>query len=124
MNSPVLIKNFTAEADIAPYTIVKAGTAVGSVIPATTATESLMGVATMVSADSGERVDIILMGVAEVLYGGNVSAGDYLTSDSNGKAVAAAPAAGTNNGIIGKAILAGVSGDVGSVLLLQTRIQG
>jgi hypothetical protein len=124
VNNPVLVKNFTAEAAIAPYRIVKFGSDEGKVVQATAATESLLGVTTLISADVNERTDVILMGAAEVEFGGNVTVGAYLTSDANGKAIVAAPAAGTNNGIIGKAMVAGASGDIGSVLLIQTQIQG
>jgi hypothetical protein len=47
-----------------------------------------------------------------------------LTTDSSGRAVTAAPAAGVNNGVIGVAFVSGVLGDIGSVILSQGRIQG
>jgi hypothetical protein len=124
MNNPVLVKNFTAESAAAPYRIMKFGAAEGKVKQTAAATDSMLGVSTMVSAEAGERIDVILSGVAEVEYGGTVAAGDYLTSNANGQAVKAAPAAGVNNGVIGKAVISGASGDVGSVLLVQTQIQG
>lgn len=54
-----------------------------------------------------------IAGVTMITYGGNVTAGDYLTSDTNGKAVKA----GTGDYINGKAMVSGASGDVGSALL-------
>jgi len=38
--------------------------------------------------------------------------------------LAAAPASGVNNGIIGIAMVSGVSGDIGTVLLAQSTLQG
>ncbi len=124
MNNPVLVKNFTAESAVAPYKVVKFGAAEGKVKQAAAATDSMLGVSTMVSAEAGERIDVILSGIAEVEYGGTVAAGDYLTSNASGQVVKAAPATGVNNGVIGKAVISGASGDVGSVLLVQTQIQG
>lgn len=124
MNNPVLVKNFTAESAVAAYRIVKFGSTEGKVVQAAAAADSMLGAATLVSANANERIDVILSGVADVEYGGAIAAGDYLTSNASGQAVKAAPAAGTNNGIIGKAVIAGAAGDIGSVLLVQTQIQG
>lgn len=124
MNNPVLVKNFTAESVVAAYRIIKFGSAEGKVAQAAAAADSMLGVSTLVPAAANERIDVILSGVADVEYGGVVAAGDYLTSNAQGQAVKAAPAAGVNNGIIGKAVIAGAAGDIGSVLLVQTQIQG
>ncbi len=114
MLNPILTKAFDAGAAVAAFTIVKPGSGDSLVVPAAADTDALLGVSTSLAADSGARVDVILEGVAEVLYGGTVTRGDPLTSDANGKAVTA-----TDNGsrIVGFAIVSGVSGDVGSVRL-------
>jgi hypothetical protein len=52
-------------------------------------------------------------GVSKVRYGGNVAIGDRLTSDANGAAVVAT----TGKQVVGIATAAGVSGDVGSILV-------
>jgi hypothetical protein len=124
MNTPILQKNFTAEAAIAAYRIVKPGTADGQVVQAAAVGDALIGVANEVGAAITERQDVVVAGVAYVEYGGAVTRGDWLTSDSVGRALAAAPSAGTNNNVIGRALLSGVSGDIGSVLIAPGRIQG
>jgi len=119
-----LIKSHTAEGAITKYRICKPGTADGKMAQATASTETLMGVSTELSKTDGETVDIVLLGWAEVEYGGAVTRGDPLTSDANGKAVAAAPAAGTNANIIGFAPVSGVDADVVWTLINPSRIQG
>ena len=115
MNNPGLIKNFKAGADIAPYRIVKFGSDDDSMIQSTGATDDMLGVSDSLGANAGDRVDVILTGACEVEYGGTVTRGKPLTSDSEGRAVQAAPAAGTKVNIIGYAAVSGVSGDIGSV---------
>ena len=121
-SNPGLIKNFSTGAAIEPYRIVTFSAA-NTVSPAT-ASDTLIGVAGTLPADADARIDVTLTGIAQVEYGGNVSRGDFLTSDANGKAVAASPGGGTNAPVLGIAMDAGVDGDVGSVLLKQGQIQG
>ncbi|NCJ06678.1 DUF2190 family protein [Synechococcales cyanobacterium C] len=123
MRNPLLLKNFAAGADIAPFRIVKFSTTDDLVVQAAAATDALLGVVEL-GAATGERVDVITHGIAEVEYGGTVTRGALLTSDTSGRAVAAAPATGVNNRIIGIAGVSGVSGDVGSVILYPGSIQG
>lgn len=124
MPNPDLIKTFTAETAVAAYRIVKHGSADTNVVQGAASTDALFGVSGLVAGDAGKRVDITLSGTGEVEYGGNVTRGDWLTSDAAGKAVAAAPAAGVNANVIGRAMVSGVAGDIGSVLLAPGRIQG
>lgn len=121
--NPGIVKAYTTSAAVSAYRVVKL-TADKTVAQAAAATDLLFGVAGSLSADSGERADIILTGIAEVEYGGNVTRGTKLTVDADGKAVEAAPAAGVNNQIIGVAMESGVSGDIGSVLISQSTMQG
>lgn len=58
---------------------------------------------------SGQVCNVQTCYESKVVYGGTVAAGALLASDANGKAVTAA----TGNYIVGKAIVAGVAGDVG-----------
>ncbi len=124
MANPEFIKSFTAEAAVQPYTIVKFGTADGNVAPAAAATDALLGVAGPVGGDLNGIVDIILDGIAEVKAGGAITRGDQLTSDANGAAVTASPAAGVNNRIIGVAMVSAAAGDIFPVLVEQSVIQG
>jgi hypothetical protein len=124
MSNPNMIRNFKAEAAIAAFTIVKHGTADGQVVPAAAVSDKLLGVSTDVAPAITERCDVILGGIADVLYGGTVARGDILTSDASGRAVTAAPAAGTNNRVIGVAMVSGVVGDIGQVDINQGMMQG
>lgn len=124
MPNPGLIKTYVAEAAVAAYRIVKFGAADGAVVQAAAVGDALVGITGMVAGDLGKRVDVIHSDIAEVEYGGAVTRGDWLTSDANGKAVAAAPAAGVNNNVIGRATVSGVLGDIGSCLIAPGRIQG
>lgn len=119
-----LTKNFVAEAAVTKRRIVKLGAADGMALMAAAATDAVIGVAADLDAAINARVDVHLAGLVEVEYGGNVSRGDQLTADANGKAVAAAPAAGVNNRVIGTAMVAGVDGDIGTALLAPQQIQG
>lgn len=122
--TPTLIKTYVAGGAITKRRIVKWGAADHTVVAAAAATDALIGVACDLDAASGERVDVTLGGIAEVEFGGNVTRGAPLTADSAGKAVAAAPAAGVNNTIIGIAMVSGASGDIGTVLLSPGSVQG
>lgn len=124
MSNSLLVKNAKAEAAVPAFTIVKFGTADGQVVPAAAVSDKLLGVSTDIAAAINERCDYIASGLADVLYGGAVTRGDQLTSDASGRAVTAAPAAGTNNRIIGVAAVSGVVGDIGQVFISQSMLQG
>lgn len=130
-----LVKQFKAGATIEPYRLVIFGAAEDTVIQATAATDALIGISSnvgynsTVTATSNNRypqalIDIQLDGIALCTFGGTVTRGQLLTSDSTGRVVAAAPAAGVNNRTIGIAMESGVVGDVGSVLIRGASIQG
>lgn len=124
MANQVLAKNYTAGGAISAFRIVKMGSNDGEVVQAAAATDLLMGVTGELGPASGERVDIIKAGIARIEFGGNVTRGNPLTADASGKAVAAAPGAGTNNRIIGFAEVSGVSGDIADVFLAPGVMQG
>lgn len=108
-----LIKNFIAGAAIPRRRIVKFGANDQQVVLAVAAADASIGITTEIDADANERIDVVLSNLAEVAYGGNVGRGDPLTSDAQGRAIAAAPAPGERQRIIGFAMAAGVVGDVG-----------
>ncbi len=124
MSTSRYIRNFKAEAAIPAFTIVKNGTVDGNVLQATAIGDKLLGVSTDIAAAINERCDIILAGPATILFGGPVARGDLLTSDATGRAVTAAPAAGVNNRIIGIAMVSGVVGDIGQMIVSQGSAQG
>lgn len=119
-----LMKAYVAEAAIARRRIVKHGTADGKMLQADSSTVAIAGVSHELDTAIGGRVDVQLEGLAEVEYGGNVTRGDPVTADANGKAIAAAPASGVNARIVGFAMVSGVSGDIGTVHINLGRIQG
>lgn len=63
-------------------------------------------------------------GISRVKTGGAITRGGYVTTDAAGLGVAPAPAAGTNNNVIGIALKSASSGDIIPVLLSPGRIQG
>lgn len=124
MSNPLNTKRYTAGAAINKHRIVKFDSSDGVVIQGAAATDLLVGVNESLDAASGEGVDIIHTGIAEIRLGGSVTRGGLVTSDATGQAVAAAPAAGVNNAVIGRALVSGASGDIIPVLLGAGQIQG
>lgn len=137
-------KTFTANGTISNARIVKFDSADNLVVQAAAATDLSFGISKVpqssrqrivqtgstppavpvVTAAAGDRIDIVLLGIAEVEYGGNVTRGAKLTADAQGRAVTAAPATGVNNHIIGIAGMSGVSGDIGTVIITPSVMQG
>ena len=113
MSQMVLNTNGVAGAAVEPFRIVKFSDADGKYVQAAAATDLLVGVSESLAAADGERIDICRIGIASVRYGGTVVRGQKLTSDADGKAVAAKDGEQT----IGTAEVSGVAGDIGSVLL-------
>lgn len=113
MNKPDLIMNYVAGAAISAFQVVKFGTTDDLVVPATEGTA--VGVSADASAVPGERVDIVMTGATPVRYGATVTRGDRLTSDANGSVVKAVD----GDQSVGIALLSGVAGDIGSVLLCR-----
>lgn len=125
MRNQDLVKNYSAEAAIAAYRIVKFGAADGGVLQAAAATDKLVGVTDrLAAAVAGDRIDVVRSGITEVEYGGTVAAGDLLTADASGRAIVATAAAGSNVRVIGVAEVAGVVGDIGSMLIDSGSFQG
>lgn len=120
-----LIKTFTASGAVPARSLVKFGAADNLVVVATAATDAIIGVSSAIDAADGEACDVHMSGIAEVRYGGAVTRGvSLLTAAAGGEAVAAAPAAGVNNRIIGVAMASGVDNDIAAVLLAPGQIQG
>lgn len=126
MHDPLKTKTFKVGADVAAYRIVKFDSDDDTVIQAAAVTDAGFGISNNLGADysDAERLDVHVAGIAEVEYGGAVTRGALLTSDADGKAVTAAPAAGVNNRIIGTAMKSGVSGDIGSCQIAPGMMQG
>lgn len=124
MLSPILTKTMTAGAAVRGRRFVMFGATDLLAVEADGAAAAILGASEQVDAALNDRVDVILVGTAEVVCGGVVTRGAWLTSDANGAAVAAAPAAGVNANFAGRALAAGVAGDIISVLLSPGSVQG
>ncbi|MCA3349649.1 MAG: DUF2190 family protein [Roseomonas sp.] len=124
MSNLILAKAFNASGAISPYRIVRI-TSADNVEQAAAVSHTLIGVNSDLTIASGERVEIMTHGIAWVEAGAAIAVGSPVTSDASGRGVAAAPAAGTNNRIIGFALEAAVAaGDQIRVLLSPGQIQG
>ncbi len=117
MSNPGLTKTRTASGAIAARRIVKFTANDGEAAQASAATDKLMGISTIIPTDSGGRVDVVLEGTALCEFGGVTAPGDPVTSDANGKAILAAPAAGTRARIIGFAMDVTADGVIAGVKL-------
>lgn len=118
-----LMKVYTAGAAVAARRLVKFDSDDRTVIQGAAAADLVIGVSDLAAA-AGERVDVIHTDIATVEYGGNVTRGQLLMSDSVGRAITATAAAGVNVRYAGVAIVSGVSGDLGAVLLAPGSLQG
>ena len=123
MNRPADHIARTAAADIDGYLIIAYG-ANDDAVPANGASAPMFAISNNLGARNGQRVDCITGGTPEVRYGGVVAAGDPLTADTQGRAVAAAPAAGVNARIIGFAAVSGNADDIGAAHIAPGIMQG
>lgn len=124
--NPGLIKTYVADGVVNGGRIVKAGSADGKMAQAAAVSDKILGVSDLMTGPfaDGDRMDVIHDGIADIVLGGTVAYGDFLTTNASGQGVTAAPAAGTNNQIVGKALAAGVSGDIIPVLVGVCMLQG
>lgn len=114
MRNELFIKACYAGAAILPFRIVKHGAADGFAVQAAAAADFSFGVSdSLGAAAANDPCDVIRGGIAEVIYGGTITRGQPVTSDSSGRAVAAA----TGNRVIGYAEVSGVVGDRGSIFI-------
>ena len=125
MPNPILTDNFRAEAVISKRTIVKHGAVDGTVVPATAATDLIIGVSEQIDSAIGQSCDVILQGIADIAAGAAFARGARLTTDATSRAIIAAPAAGSNVQILGIALAAATAaGDIVPVLVSQSVMQG
>jgi len=120
----ILEKAARCAAAVTAFTIAKPGADDDHFIVSTAVSDSLIGIFQHATMAAEEQIRVMLKGVSSLKLGGTVARGDYLTSDASGQGVAAAPAAGVNNNVIGKALASGVAGDIIPALIAQSRIQG
>ncbi len=115
-----------AEVDLsaAQYTAVKvqAASAVGGTEGASVNTPALGAAAIGIVQNNplaGEVAAVMIHGVSKALLGGTVAVGDLLMCDATGKLILAT----STHYAIAQALIAGVSGDIASVLLIRNGIQ-
>lgn len=113
MSNPLLVKQYVAEAAITANSIVKPGTTDEFMALGAAATDFLIGVTEGIAAATGDRVDVVHAGIAEVKLAGTVTRGDDVTANASGLGVAGA----STNRAIGYALMSGVSGDIIKVLI-------
>lgn len=122
-----LILPFVAAAATTAYRIAAfaAPSTDSSVQVASGPTAALAGVFGPLAHDAADMADVQVEGEAEVELGGTVTAGAFLTSDAQGRAVALAPpGAGVTHFGIAKALQPGVVGDRIKVQLTPMLLRG
>lgn len=124
MAAPLQHRSVLAQAAIAGFLIIKHGTVDNSAALATTAADLLVGTNDSLAKAIGEMVDYPTAGTGQVVLGGNVTRGGAITADAASKGVAAAPAAGVNNRIIGFALQSGAANDVIDYQIAPGMVQG
>lgn len=115
---PTFTRSYEAASDVAGNRLVSFADASNdsTVETASAATDPLLGVSDRLGADAGQMLDVHRGGLVQVQLGGTVSAGAPLTSDANGKAVAASATASTTVRIVGYADQPGVADDIIDVM--------
>jgi len=110
-----LTKSLSATTAIPARTLVKYGAADGTGVPAVDSAAFIVGVSSDIDTAVGERASVFMNGnIADVIYGGNVTRGDALTADANGRAIATTTIGAR---IVGFAEVSGVAGDIGSAVV-------
>lgn len=113
MHNPILTKSLRAKVDIGPRRLVTLS-ADGEVDLAVAGATVAVGVTDVLGAAAGGTIDVHLAGTAEILFGGNIARGADLTATADGKAVSTTTA---GHRVIGTALVSGVDGDIGVVLI-------
>jgi len=111
-----LLKSLQAGLAIAEGNLLKFGADDDTVVPATAGTDLLIGIAES-DASIGERVGVQFSGIADVKAGGTITRGAFVSSDANGKAVAAV----AGDRVIGFATASAVLDDLVPVLVNVSR---
>jgi hypothetical protein len=117
MSNPVLIKSFPIAAALAGNLIVALSGTDNEAEGATANTDAIFGVSERMGAAAGGQLDVVLSGTYDVVAGGDVTAGDFITADANSKGIPAAPAAGNVVRYAGIALLDAVAGDLFPILV-------
>lgn len=107
-----LTKEYTAPAGVPAYRIVNWGAADGTVATAVDGTKECVGVTSELATAANEYASVFRVGnIAEVMFGAEVTRGDPLTADAQGRAVPAV----AGDHVVGNAESSGVLGVIGTV---------
>lgn len=90
----------------------------GKVVTQSSAGGRAVGVLNNKPSAADEAAAVQIGGVAKVILGGTVTAGDNVQSDANGKGITAA----SGDSVLGIALTSGVSGDIVNVLITSRHI--
>lgn len=123
-SKPIHYDNFSFGGTVGGYRIVKHGSGDDTVVQASAATDFVIGISDSPGGVSGEGGDVCRVGIHPLTYGGSVTRGAALMSDSEGRGITATASAGVNIRIIGFAEVSGVSGDTGSCFIAPGFFQG
>ena len=118
MTRKLLPITYNAGAAVAARRFVKFGSSDKIVVQGAASTDALIGVSDPAgNVPSGERVDVIHVGLAEIDCAGTVNRGDLVMSNADGKAVVATAAAGVNVRTGGQALATGTNARI--LILVQ-----
>jgi hypothetical protein len=118
-------KEVSVTGTIGQYTLATpAGTDNNTFEAASGVTAPLLGVFQFAPTADQPQVRVMLTGISWLQVSAAVNMGNPITSDANGNGVAAAPAAGVNNYIIGFALATTSGAGMVPVLIHPGRIQG
>lgn len=106
---------FTASGAIAAKRIVTAAVG-GKVSQASSSTSVIVGVAKS-ACENGAAAEIVVNGIAEIEASASIACGDYITSDSDGKAAVA----GNTDSVLGIALGSAAAGESVSVYIARDR---
>jgi len=95
------------------YLIAKFGADDDTMSQAAAATDGIVGIFQHITAAAGDEIRVMMEGISRCVLGGTVTRGGAVTSDANGKGVAAS----LGQNYIGFALASGVNGDIIPVFL-------
>lgn len=106
------------------FSIATPGTDGSSVSLANGSASPLVGVFQFGWTPQQPQIRLRLAGLSMIIASAPINFGDFVTSDGNGNAVAAAPAYGASEYVIGMAMASVAAGQAVPVLVCPQRIQG
>lgn len=117
---PTLIKSFVANAAIGATIFVAAHAERRKAVAASGSASKLYGVSDL-GADAGGMVDVKVGGSATIRAGGTIAAGDYVTSDAQGRAIVAVAGVAVVQ-VGGRALEPAVEGDLFEILITHFQL--